>query len=101
MKNYFLFILTVFVSGCVVTVVNPQATGGSRSDAIIELSFNHRMFENYVIDKDKSHATALRKCKIWGFTDTEPFGGTTTSCARYNYANNCVEYKVSIPYQCL
>lgn len=97
-----LFVLTVIcvaVSGCSSNKIL-QATGGSRSDGIVNLSYEAGLFEKPIIDWDQANAVALKRCEAWGYTSAEAFGGVNTQCQAFNGYGQCVRAFVTVPYQC-
>ena len=66
-----------------VEVIEWEATGGSRADSVIELSYqyNPRVTEP-VLDDDKALTLATERCQAWGYTSAEAFGGEVSSCVQ-------------------
>jgi len=85
----------LFLTGCSVNVT-PFPSGGSKSDGIINMTYNVNEFQSAVIDWEEVKKQAKSKCVKWGYKDAEPFGGETEKCI-----GDCFEYEVIIPYQCL
>ena len=94
-----LFMLTMF-SGCT-SVKTLQATGGSRADGVVELSYEYGMFEKPQVNWEQGLVTATERCKAWGYQSAEPFGGSTSQCQAYDGYGNCVRYLVTVKYQCI
>ena len=88
------------LSGCT-SVKTLQATGGSRSDGVIELSYQYGMFEKPQVQWEQGLITATSRCEAWGYQGAEAFGGTTSQCQAYNGYGNCVRQHVTAKYQCL
>ena len=94
-------------AGCAATRVNKQwaATGGSRSDATVELSYDYGPMEIPVVDDNQGIAMAIMRCQAWGYQSAAPFGGVTKVCS--NTTSNmwgqvgCATYLVTKQYQCL
>ena len=87
------------VSGCTSNKVL-QATGGSRSDGIVNLSYETGLFEDPVINWDQANSVALKRCQAWGYTSAEAFGGVNTQCQAYNGYGQCLRAFITVPYQC-
>jgi hypothetical protein len=52
------------------------------------------------IDMAQAKAAASERCRAWGYSDAEPFGGETRQCqAQSQYG--CVRWFVTLTYQCL
>jgi YecR-like lipoprotein len=96
-----IFLLTfVCLTGCATSKI-PEPTGGSRADGTIELSYEHGEFEQPVIDKAQANEAAKARCKAWGYTDSEPFGGMRKTCEAPGGLGGCSQWLVTIKYQCL
>jgi hypothetical protein len=100
MKRVFLIAASVAaVAGCA-TVSQMQATGGSRADGIVKLSYEVGMFDKVAIDEATALDTARRRCATWGYSDAEAFGGITRQCnAMSGYG--CTQWFVTKEYQCI
>ena len=94
-----LFIL-ITLTGCA-SIKALQATGGSRADGVVELSYEYGMFEKPQVQWDQGLVTATERCKAWGYQSAKAFGGTTSQCQAYNGYGNCVRYFVTAKYQCI
>ena len=93
-----LFLLMLFVSGCA-SQKEWMAVGGSRSDGTVKLAFEYGMFEKPIIDQAQGYNLALRKCQVWGYSGTEPFGSSFSQCIATNQYG-CVRWRVFTEYQC-
>jgi hypothetical protein len=91
------FVLAVLV-GCA-TTKTLQATGGSRSDGVVRLSFEYGAFENPKVDEAQAHEVARERCKVWGYSDADPFGGVTRICNQTGMYG-CTAWLVTKEYQC-
>jgi len=87
------------LGGCA-TVSQMQATGGSRSDGIVKLSFEYGMFDKLHLDEASALQTARQRCAVWGYTDADPFGGITRQCQAYSGTLGCTHWFVTKEYQC-
>lgn len=76
-------------------------TGGSRSDGTVEMSYDVGMFETPKVDLYQGATTAAQRCRAWGYSDAEAFGGQKTHCHRYNAYGNCLNATVTVQYQCI
>lgn len=92
-------ILAVLVTGCT-TIKIPQATGGSKADGIIDLSYQYGGLEKPVVQWDQALITAKQRCGAWGYQNVEAFGGTTSHCQAFNQYG-CVRFLVTRKYQCM
>lgn len=88
----------VFVSGCA-TVKNLQAVGGSRADGVVEMAYEFGQFEAPQPAWGDALSGAVQRCKAWGFTSAEAFGGTVNTCQASNQYG-CIRTLVTARYQC-
>lgn len=82
------------------------ATGGSRSDATVELSFDLGPNETPITNEQQGLQMALKRCRSWGYQDVEPFGGVKRVCSEMGTdyvwgGSTCVRYMVTKEYQCI
>lgn len=98
-KFIFTASLCLVLVGCATHKVM-QATGGSKSDGTVDLSFNYGMFEKPEVDWQSALTTAQKRCAAWGYKNAESFGGQKNSCQAYNGYGNCVNMAVTVTYQC-
>ena len=89
------------LAACAETVKVPQATGGSRADASVVLSYQVGVFENVRPDWAAAQTTAARRCEAWGYTQADPFEGTQIRCEQTDIYGTCLLQTVSRTYQCL
>ena len=100
-KITILSILTLItLTGCT-TIKVPVAMGGSRADGVIELAYEYKAFQKPLVMWEEAEETACAKCKAWGYSGAEAFGGSKVECLQYNGYGNCVRQRVTIPYQCI
>lgn len=93
-------LITVLFSGCA-SIKILQATGGSRADGVVDLSYEYGMFEQPKVQWDQGLITATERCKAWGYKSAEAFGGTTSQCQAYNGYGSCIRHFVTVKYQCI
>lgn len=75
------------------------ATGGSRSDGTVRLSYEYGLFEAPTIDENQGLTVAKQRCAIWGYSGAEAFGGVTTQCTAPS-SSGCMTTLVTKEYQC-
>ena len=92
-------LMALFLSGCTVTVV-PVATGGSRSDGIVKMSYQFSPITIPQVDQAAAIRNAAQYCKNWGYDTAEPFDAGLTSCSQPS-ASGCDMYLTTIEYQCI
>lgn len=95
-------ISTLTLTNCATTKqVNWQATGGSRADGSVQLSYQYK--EGFVKPyADPVQATSLAKsrCAAWGYQDAQAFGGETRTC-NLKFLGMCESWTVTREHQCL
>jgi hypothetical protein len=90
--------LLLTLQGCAVQK-QLVATGGSRADGTVKMSYEFGMFEKPVVNIQQGIASATQRCRSWGYTGAEPFGGQTKQCTGYG-GGNCNHWTVTVEYQC-
>ena len=95
----YLLIVLLVLSGCT-TQKHWSATGGSRSDATVTLSYEVSEFEKPVLSASEAISLAKSRCKSWGYKGAEAFGGTTRTCGQFGGFNGCRVWMVSKEFQC-
>ena len=98
MRSIILILLTLLATGCA-TQKHWTATGGSRSDGIIKLSYEYGMLEKPDISLAQGISLAKRRCASWGYNNAEAFGGTMKQCTSYG-SYGCNRWIVTAEYQC-
>jgi len=94
-------LLALLVLGGCSTPKHWSATGGSRSDATVTLSYEVSEFEKPVMSASEAISLAKRRCRSWGYSGAEAFGGTTRSCTQFGgLLNGCSTWLVSKEFQC-
>lgn len=77
------------------------ATGGSRADGTVDLAFQYGAFEKPQVNDAQGVELAASTCAGWGYTASQPFGGTMTKCEAVNGYGNCLRTLVTRKYQCM
>jgi len=75
-------------------------TGGSRSDGTIELSYEISSLQKANLDSAQGLEAARSRCRAWGYSDAEPFGGEKRACQQQS-SYGCAQWFVTVTYQCL
>src|SRR5216683_4624423 len=91
---------SLWLAGCS-TTKEYVATGGSRADGTVDLSYEYAMFQSPVEDVQQGTSVASSTCAGWGYSASQPFGGETQRCEAANGYGNCVRWLVTRRYQCL
>jgi hypothetical protein len=92
-------IVLAAVSGCT-TTKQWTATGGSRSDGVVRLSYELGEFESPRLNEDQGVQTASQRCRTWGYSGAEAFGGTLRQCTQSGGLGGCSVWTVTKEYQC-
>ena len=99
MKSLAMFVFAVLLSGCATNKVM-MATGGSRSDGTVTMSYQYGGFEKPVVNVVAAQQEAAVRCQAWGYSSAEAFGGGTSQCIQAS-GYGCNRWQVSYQYQCL
>ena len=86
-------------SGCV-TTKEWSATGGSRADGVVRLSYEVGAMEQAQLSESQAITMATRRCATWGYTGAEAFGGTTRQCNQPGGFGGCATWLVTKEFQC-
>lgn len=89
----------LFLSGCAVNK-DWAATGGSRSDGVVRLSYEVGEMEKPQLNEQQAVTLATQRCKTWGYSGAEAFGGSTRQCNKGGGFAGCSQYMVTKEYQC-
>ncbi len=100
MKAVIASLALCLILGACAKNVTPVATGGSRADGTVVVSYQYGMFEQPVVDYTSAAASAKKRCKAWGYRNAEPFDGSQSSCAQFA-GGDCVQTQVNTTYQCV
>lgn len=92
-------ITITLLAGCA-TQKALQATGGSKADGTVDLSFQYGLFEKPEVNWGEGVQIARSRCQAWGYSDAEPFGGTKSICNQRNGYGDCIDTVVTATYQC-
>lgn len=89
-------IVVLTVSGCA-TPNGWGAVGGSKSDAVVRLSYELGALDTKIPDESDGIKLAKQRCGYWGFSGAKPFDAETRTCAD----EQCRSYIITKEYQCL
>ncbi|UKE63273.1 YecR-like lipofamily protein [Xanthomonas translucens pv. poae] len=95
----FLATATILFSGCASTKTW-SATGGSRADATVRLSYEYGAFEKPQTSENEAINLATARCKTWGYSGAEAFGGSTQQCNMPGGMGGCQRWLVTKEFQC-
>jgi len=91
-------LMTLGSTGCAVVKV-PVATGGSRADGTVQLSYEYGLFERPQVDWGTAQLTAVQRCRAWGYGQADPFQ-PLSRCLATDGSGNCVRFQITTTYQC-
>jgi outer membrane lipoprotein SlyB len=92
-------VVILTLSGCA-TTKSWSATGGSRADATVRLSYEYGAYENPQTNETEAINLATARCKTWGYTGAEAFGGVTQQCNMPGGMGGCQRFLVTKEFQC-
>lgn len=88
-----------FLAGCAANVT-PMATGGSRSDGVVEMSYEYSAYVTPNVNKAAGLSSAVKRCERWGYTGAEAFDAGMRTCTQPS-AYGCNMWRVTTEYQCI
>lgn len=92
-------IAAVLLTGCV-TTKDWAATGGSRSDGVVRLSYEVSALQTAKVDDQQAVNIASKRCQTWGYTGAEAFGGVIRQCNMPGGLGGCSQFMVTKEFQC-
>ena len=90
----FLMATMILCSGCATKVTN-AATGGSKADGMVEMSYEYGMFATPVVNWKLARRTATRVCRGSGYARSQALGGQIARCTAYITYGNCLRHLVT------
>ena len=99
MRKYAFILSVIAVSACAAPTTM-SATGGSKADGIVEMSYEYGEFQQPVLDPQQGMASAGKRCKAWGYKKAEPFDGGINTCVLPGGFGGCSRMRTTISYQC-
>ena len=99
MKRTVLLVPFLILGACEVQKT-PVPTGGSKADALVDMSYDVGGLEVPVVDWTAAAASAAKRCAAWGYRKADAFEGTRTQCHSRDMYGNCSMATVTKTYQC-
>lgn len=99
MMKYLIFAGLFILTACA-TPTSMSATGGSKADGIVEMSYEYGEFQQPVVDPEQGMGSAVKRCKAWGYKKAEPFDGGIQTCIIPGGFGGCSRMRTTISYQC-
>lgn len=100
MKKLALAVIVAALGGCAKNITM-SATGGSKADGIVEMSYEIGGLDKPIVDEAQALKDAQRRCEAWGYKRAEPFGGYRRQCNMMGGLSGCAQWFVTKQYQCL
>ncbi|MBJ2231957.1 hypothetical protein JFT67_23205 [Pseudomonas simiae] len=88
----------LLLSGCA-TPKYCEATGGSQSDGLVQLSYQQGLFEYGQSRESQGLAIATGRCQFWDYKRAEPSGEEKSVCHTMGPLH-CLETTVIRDYRC-
>jgi len=96
--KYASIFVALFIVGCA-TPLDYVATGGSRADGVVSLSYEYGAFQAPQLDEAQGIREATARCQVWGYTGAQAFGGNVQTCTMASLGS-CDRWRVTRDYQC-
>ncbi|TDK55514.1 YecR family lipoprotein [Pseudomonas moraviensis] len=88
----------LFLTGCA-TPKQWEATGGSKTDGIVQVSYELGQFESGQTNAEQGLTIATQRCKTWGYNTAEITGSEKNIC-RTMGKFNCLQTTITQDYLC-
>jgi hypothetical protein len=98
-KKTIVLLAALFLSGCATTKVL-SVMGGSKADATLEMVYEYGSFEVPEVNWEAAKASALQRCRAWGYTNVQFFDGGLKTCLSSGQYG-CNRWRVTHTAQCL
>ena len=82
------------------TPTSMSATGGSKADGVVELSYEYGEFQQPILDPAQGIDVAKKRCGAWGYKNAEAFDGGINTCVIPGGFGGCSRMRTTISYQC-
>ena len=98
-----LAVVILSISSC---AINPTskiygASGGSKADGTVQMSYTEGRYEVVQVDEVTSMIRAKRRCISWGYTSAEAFDFVSRKCQSINVTlGGCNSWLITKEYQC-
>ncbi|WP_192021995.1 YecR family lipoprotein [Shewanella sp. WPAGA9] len=93
---YVVLAVSLALTGCA-TQKNWGASGGSKADGTVKLSYQASAFEVPQLNEAQGLDVAIKRCISWGYKSAETFDFEHKKCID----TQCNSYTVTKEYQCL
>ena len=100
MKIILIIYILLTLSACATAPITLAPSGGSKSDATVEMAFSVGVFRKAVIDWEKTDIAAKDRCNKWGFGGAERFSSPNKKCVAPSDDGGCFRHEYTYTYQC-
>ena len=77
------------------------ASGGSKSDGTVKMSYTYGAFEIPKVNEAQAIHSAVKRCKAWGYDSAEAFDFVERKCQQWSQDIGCSAWMVTKEFQCL
>ena len=98
--KYLVLTVLALISACATVQKDWVATGGSKADGVVRLSHEVTELEQAQLDESQGIRVAVERCKVWGYSGADPFGGVSRRCNATGGFTGCRLWVVTKEYQC-
>ena len=99
MKTLATILLVLTMTGCAVQK-NYGASGGSKSDGTVKMSYTYGLFQKVTVDERAALHSATARCAAWGYTRATAFDFIERKCTYFSQDGNCMSWMVTKEFQC-
>jgi hypothetical protein len=99
MKLFLVIAVVLSTVGCSVIKV-PALSGTDQENGLVQLSFDHSVFQKPEVNWEQALLTATQQCQSWGYKKPQQAGEIQSECISKNDRGNCNGYKKSRVYSC-
>ncbi len=93
-------ILFILIEGCATKPFHLTPSGGSKSDATVEMAYSLGVFRRAIIDWENTDLIAKDLCIKWGFSHATRLNYPKQLCMYHAKDGGCMNYKYTYTYQC-
>jgi hypothetical protein len=100
MKESVIVLLVALLStGCAVQK-NYGASGGSKSDGTVKMSYTYGAFQIPKVNEAGALKMATSRCNSWGYDSAQSFDFVDKRCQQYSADMGCIAWIVTKEFQC-
>ena len=99
-----LILCVILLAGCATKYITPRATGGSKADATVQISYEadtYLLASPFEFKWEEEQQIAIKRCQAWGYSAATRFDDVQETCSRLGiYSHKCVAHRWTVNYQC-